>query len=124
MVVDECDVTSAKEKSERRNADSRITNATPRAAGQRVDRAAAGGDPLAPPRPRPVERRADAVEADGQRDDQAGLARDEHYVFSAVNFDGHFVTSEFFSPTQMSPCLRTSMMTSRSARNGSGSTPS
>ena len=43
---------------------------------------------------------------------------------SAVNFDGHLVTSESFSPTKTSPSLRTSTMTSRPARNGSGSTPS
>ena len=96
-----------------------------RGAGQRVDRAAAGGDPLAPARARAVERRADAVEADGERDDQAGLARDaaRQVSVSAVNFDGHFVTSESFWPTKTSPCLRTSTMTSRSARNGSGSDP-
>ena len=44
--------------------------------------------------------------------------------FSAVNFDGHLVINEFFSPTKTPSSLRTVTITSRPARNGSGSTPS
>src|SRR4051794_7045539 len=39
------------------------------------------------------------------------------------NFDGHLVTSESFSPTNTAPCLRTSTITSRPSRNGSGTVP-
>ena len=47
----------------------------------------------------------------------------ERLVASSVNFEGHFVTSESRSPTNVAPCLRTVMMTSRPSRKGSGTAP-
>ena len=93
------------EKSERRNASLEDAKATDEQPGQRVDGAAAGGDQVAPAGARAVQRGADAVEADGQREDQAGAAggapRLRLRCFgSAVNFEGHFVTSESRSPTK------------------------
>ena len=37
-----------------------------------------------------------------------------------MNFDGHFVTSESGWPSNVAPCLRTSITISRPSRNGSG----
>ena len=100
------------EKSERRNATSRITNATVVHAGQRVDRAAARRRPSrAARRARRRARRRCRRRADAEREDQAGLADDGHAsasggsAGSAVNFDGHLVTSESFSPTNVAPLL-------------------
>ena len=52
-----------------------------------------------------------------------GISEDQ--VSDFVNFDGHFVISESFSPTNVpSSPLRTVTMTSRPSRNGSGMLPS
>lgn len=41
----------------------------------------------------------------------------------SVNFDGHFVTSESFSPTNVAPSFLTLTMTSRPSRKVSGTAP-
>ena len=91
-----------------------------------VDGAPAGGDPLAPPRARAVQGGPGRVGGRQQRDDQAGRPNAGHRQLdcsSFVNFDGHFVTSESRSPTNV-PCSSSpETITSRPSRNGSGTTP-
>ncbi len=65
---------------------------------------------------------------DSRSPSQERLLDRGHYVFFALfgaawNFDGHFVTSESFSPTNVPPRIVPLTMISRPPRNGSGTSP-
>ena len=92
---------------------------------QRVDRAAPRRGQIGAARPHTDDRCARAVDAQRDREEEAGPAGDQHVTGPgpSLNFDGHFVTSESFSPTNTAPRRRTVTITSRPWRNGSGTAP-
>src|SRR5204863_8578793 len=99
---------------------------------ERVHRVPRRNHPPATTAASAVERSAHRIQRRQQTNGQAGSAnlrhlRSLHYVALAPgfvwNFDGHFVTSESRSPTNVPLRSFPVTITSRPTRNGSGTTP-
>ncbi len=134
MVVDECPATTLNVKSDRRNADSRITNAIvispasaytdrrPESIHSRRPVRAPYSDAPAPysATSRPMINSARPVSA-------ISLPGHQYDELAAWYLEGHLVVSEFCSPTnvevEVEPCSLTVTSTPRPSANGSGTMP-
>ena len=105
--------TTLKEKSERRNAASRIANASVISPASAYTERRPESTHSAPAAARAVERRADAVDGDQQPEDQQGATDQRHQSARQASvrrrrawyLDGHLVVSEFCWPMKLDALL-------------------